>query len=213
MNNRIAIVGGGGLGRETLALIRQINAVNPVWDPVGFFDDAIPKGQRVGGIPILGSIKEIIKSDDITLVLAIGSPTVKKAIVSFPGIADRLFATLIHPSVVLANESGIRIGKGCVIAAGAKITTEVLIGNHVLINLNATIGHDTIIGDCSSIMPGVNLAGFVRLGKAVLVGSGASIINNSSIGDFAIVGAGAVVIEDVPGGATVVGVPARILKK
>jgi len=52
----------------------------------------------------------------------------------------------------------------------------------------------------------------VRVGRCAWVGIGANVIQCVSIGEYATVGAGAAVIRDVPAYATVVGVPARVIK-
>ena len=59
-------------------------------------------------------------------------------------------------------------------------------------------------------MPGATLAGEVRIEDFATVGSGAIVLPRVRIGTGAMVGAGAVVTKDVPAGATVVGVPARV---
>ena len=51
------------------------------------------------------------------------------------------------------------------------------------------------------------------LGQDVVVGCGATLLGPISIGDGAMIGAGAVVLHDVPVGATVAGVPARVIKE
>ena len=43
----IAIFGAGGFGREVACLLRKINAVEPTWNFVGFYDDGLEKGSRV----------------------------------------------------------------------------------------------------------------------------------------------------------------------
>ena len=62
-------------------------------------------------------------------------------------------------------------------------------------------------------MPGVNIAGHVTIGKNVMLGSVCNIINMVTIGDRSIVGMGAVVLNEVKEGRTVIGIPARELKK
>lgn len=203
MSEPIAIIGAGGLGREVLSLIRAL----PHWNCVGFFDDGKEKHSLVNGLPLLGSVADIRPEEPLSYVLAIGDPKTKREIV------DRLpahlrFATLIHPFVVLQDADSIVLDPGVIIGAGSILTTTIKIGRHTLVNLNCTVGHDVTIGPCSSVMPGVNLAGSVAIGKGVLVGSGANVLNGISVGDFARVGSGAVVTRAVAPGVTVMGVPA-----
>ncbi len=78
-----------------------------------------------------------------------------------------------------------------------------------MININATIGHGSVLGNCCSVMPGANLAGDVQLGNGVLVGSGANVLSGVKIGNGARIGSGAVVTKDVEEFTTVVGIPAK----
>jgi sugar O-acyltransferase (sialic acid O-acetyltransferase NeuD family) len=122
------------------------------------------------------------------------------------------FETIIHPNVEMSEY--VKIGTGTVVLAGSIISTNIDIGKHVQINLDCTIGHDAIIGDFSTIAPGVHISGWVQLGKRVRIGTGAVVIDGSpeeriSIGDDAIIGAGACVTKSIHSGLTVVGVPAK----
>lgn len=109
-----------------------------------------------------------------------------------------------------------------------EITTGVSLPAHARIGKGFYIGHfgniiihpDTVMGERCSISHGVTIgvlggdrAGVPRLGNDVYVGSGAKILGPVTIGDGAVIGANAVVLEDVPAGATAVGVPARIIVK
>ena len=206
----LLIYGAGGLGREVLSLVRS----SETFEVIGFLDDGVPKGTVINGIEVLGRRETIHAFESpVNLVLAFGDP-IRKSFVE--GKIDPLqvnYPVIKHLSVILQDDSTIRIGAGSILCAGTILTTDIQLGNHVLINLNCTIGHDTRVGDFTSMMPGVNVAGEVEIGRSVLVGSGANILNRVHIGDNSKVGMGSVVIHDVEPGKTVVGVPARYISK
>ena len=79
------------------------------------------------------------------------------------------------------------------------------IEERVIINWACTIGHDAIIGNYTTILPGVNLSGFVKIGECSSVGTGAAIIQHVNIGQNTIIGAGTVVIKDLPDNCTALG--------
>lgn len=207
----IAIVGAGGLGKEIAVLIGQINQVRKKWNLVGFFDDGIEAGSTVLSIPVSGGIDELnTAKKPLNIVIAIGNPAVKAAIVKRLTNPELKFPVLVHPSVSLGQE--ITVGEGSVIGAGSVLTVHITMGSHVLVNLNSTIGHDVTVGDYSSIMPGAHISGFVTIDKSVFIGTGAAVLQHVTIGEGAVIGAGAVVLKSVPGNTTVVGVPARAIK-
>lgn len=82
------------------------------------------------------------------------------------------------------------------------------------------IGETAIIGDDVTLYQGVTLGGrslsegkrHPTLGNNVVVGAGAKILGPFVVGDDARIGSNAVVLDPVPGGATVVGVPGRIVR-
>ena len=209
----IAIFGVGGFGREVLALIKDINKVELTWNVVGFFDDGYEKGELFNGYPNLGKMEDLNKwKTPLCLALAIGSPIIKKKILD--RITNPLvdFPTLIHPSVWIGDKEFVQIGKGCILCAGVMVTTNVQIKDFVILNLQCTVGHDTVINDHASFMPSVNISGEVTIEEGVYVGTGAKIINQLEIGEYTIVGAGAVVAKSLPAHCTAVGVPATPIK-
>ncbi|RNI31468.1 acetyltransferase [Rufibacter latericius] len=217
MNNeikRIAIVGAGGLGREVLMLLHQINHVTPRWKMIGFYDDASPAEPTICGFPYLGTVDELNDVDSpMNVVIAIGNCPAKT------DVADRLispmlhFPVLIHPSVHVYPEQKIHLGEGTIICQNCILTTNVTLGRHVLLNLACTIGHDTEIGDFCSLMPQVAVSGGVCLGMGVYGGTNSTILQNIEVGAFTTIGAGAVVTKELPCYCTAVGVPAQIIKQ
>lgn len=205
MRKPLYIYGAGGLGRELLALIRHCDE----WEPIGFIDDQLA-GSKVRGLPVMPGVAALQPLSQLNIIVAIGNPLTKMQIVKkLP--PDVNFPVLIHPTAVIMDTASVHIGRGSVLTAGTVLTSDIIIGDHVLVNLNATIGHNSKIGSFSSIMPGVNVAGEVTIGDCVLLGSGCNIRNSVIVGSGAQVGMGAVVIEKVPEGETVVGVPAKVL--
>jgi len=110
-----------------------------------------------------------------------------------------------------------RFVTGVEIHPGAKIGRRVFIDH----GMGVVIGETSEIGDDSLIYKGVVLGGtslekgkrHPTLGKNVVVGSNACILGPVKIGDGAKIGSGSVVIKSVPAGATVVGVPGKIVEK
>jgi serine O-acetyltransferase len=103
---------------------------------------------------------------------------------------------------------------------GIELPYTVELGRRVVIEHQSgiVIHGNSIIGDESVLRQGVTLGNRTaerpldapRLGKRVNVGAGAKILGAVTIGDDAQIGANAVVLDDVPAGATAVGVPAQI---
>lgn len=118
--------------------------------------------------------------------------------------------TVVHPSAIVAASA--RLGAGTFVAAGAIINPEACVGANAILNTGCTIDHDCSIGDHAHVAPGVNMSGAVYVGTGTLVGVGACVMPGARIGEWSVVGAGAVVVNDIPGRTVAVGVPAVGIK-
>ena len=94
---------------------------------------------------------------------------------------------------------------GTVVMAGVSINADTRIGFHCIINTNASI-------DYVYISPNAALAGNVLVKEGAHIGIGASIIQGVKIGRWSTIGAGAVIIDDIPDFAVVVGNPGKVIK-
>ena len=105
------------------------------------------------------------------------------------------------------------IGAGTVIMAGAIVQAGVNIGKHCIVNTKASIDHDSIMEDFSSLAPGTTLGGNVKIGKTSAVCIGATISHNIKVGENVIVGANSYVNKDLPKDTTCYGCPAKVIRK
>lgn len=106
---------------------------------------------------------------------------------------------------------------------GIEIHPAATIGRRVFIDhgMGVVIGETAVVGDECLLYKGVVLGGtslekkkrHPTLGRGVVVGSNACILGDIIIGDGAMVGSGSVVIRPVPPGATVVGVPGKVVRQ
>ena len=209
----LVIVGAGGLGREVLMLVRQINDVELRWNVLGFYDDQRPAAERVHELPWLGTIADLnAQSESVYAAVAIGNSHQRAEVVERLSSPHVHFATLVHPSVVVRPYQNVQFGPGCIICQACIFTCDIRLGRHVLLNLGCTVGHDAVLEDFCSLMPHANVGGEAHLETAVYLGTNASVINRVRVGARTIVGAGAVAVRDLPAACTAVGVPAQVIK-
>lgn len=212
MKTRVAIYGAGGFAREVAWLI---STRKDAFDFVGYIEDKSPEGRVLNGMPVR-SWEGFCESDQESLIsIGVGDPRARQKLADRCGAAGYSFANLVHRGVEMSDS--VERGAGSIICAGCALTVNIRVGRHVHINLLSTVGHDAVIGDFTTISPGVCISGNVHIGTGVFIGTGATIINGTAaqplvIGDRAVVAAGACVTTSLEADSLYAGVPA-ILKK
>lgn len=214
----LVVVGAGGFGREVIDVVDAINdaASAPVWDVVGIVDDSPSEVNlerlKKRGTPYIGTVEQVLNDFAPTqYVVGIGSPGVRRRIAEAFGKAGWPAATLIHPTVTLGFD--VQVGAGSVICAGVRLTTNIRLGQHVHLNPNVTVGHDTELGDFVSMNPMSSISGDCRIEDDVLVGVGGVVLNGVSVGKGSVIGGAACVVGDVAPDQIVVGVPAKKIRE
>lgn len=192
----IIIIGAGGIGREVAWIIEERNEVKPTWNIVGFVDEnSEMHGKVLNGYKVLGGFDTLDKLEfKPYVVVAIANCRVKKDIVAkLGGKFD--FATIVYPTVRVSKY--VEIGEGSIVYPGVILTVNTRIGNHVIISGNCGIGHDTVIGDYSSVLWGSNFSGYDIVGESCFIGVGTKIIQGININNENRIESGMTVTEDI----------------
>ncbi len=122
---------------------------------------------------------------------------------------DGRFVLMPHLGNVVIR-SGAEIGNNnCIDRA---VLGSTVIGGHSKIHNFVQVAHGVEIGENCLVTANVTVSGSTFIGNDVWIGPGVTISNKLKIGDSAYLSIGAVILSDVPPGATVVGNPGRIVK-
>lgn len=204
-DRRVLVVGAGGHARVCLeALVDSGHVV------VGCVSK---DGIGASGLPVA----VVGRTDDLVAVAAAVRATHSFVAVGDNATRQRLTAACRDAGLPLVNaisrfamvSPAASLGTGVAVLAGAVVNAAAVVGDGAVLNTRCSVDHDDVIGSCAHVSVGVALGGGVSVGDRALIGIGATVLPLRSVGADAVVGAGSVVVDDVPGGVLVVGVPAR----
>lgn len=212
------VYGAAGHGRDIMPVARQNLAQRGIAaDRLVFIDDA------PGGAEIVNSQRVM------TYVEFLAAPASRRhaaLAIADGGIRARLAAKLTGDGVDSFGVSAsnvvimddVAIGEGALLSPFVTLTSNIRIGRFFHANMYSYVAHDCTIGDFVTFGPAAKCNGNIVIEDYAYVGSGAVIKQGRPgaplvIGRGAIVGMGAVVTRSVPPGATVVGNPAREMRR
>ncbi len=212
-----AVYGASGCGRGIMPLAReQLRRQGVAPERLVFVDDGAP-GLSINGQRVLSYADFLAEpACERHIVLAIANSTVRERL-DAKCAADGIQAWSVVAANVVVMDDAV-IGEGSALSPFVTITSNIRIGRHFHANLYSYVEHDCVIGDFVTFAPGVKCNGNIVIEDHAYIGSGAVLKQGKPgqplvIGRGAVVGMGAVVTKDVPAGATVVGNPARIMKR
>lgn len=195
------VLGAGGHARSVAdAILRAGGSVLAV--------AGTPEGPdwRVPVIPGDDEALELASAERSSVALGIGGNRLRGSVFARVTAAGVPLPPVVARTATVAVDAA--LGAGTVVLEHAHVGPAAVLGSGVIVNTAAVVEHDCAIGHGAHIAPGATVLGGASVGAGALIGSGACVLPGVSVGDGAVVGAGAVVREDVPGGQTVVGIPA-----
>jgi sugar O-acyltransferase (sialic acid O-acetyltransferase NeuD family) len=163
---------------------------------------------------------EYVKPEDNTIPLSLFNPEEYAVMIAISDPKIRLdisqklpketkYFTFIHPTSIIMED--IEIGEGSFIGAYSILTTNIKIGKHAILNRGNQIGHDTIIGDFFSAMPGSIVSGNVRIHNYVYLGTNSSIREKLTIIDNVTIGLNTGIVKSIDKSGTYVGQNTRLI--
>jgi acetyltransferase EpsM len=204
------IVGAGGMGRELLGWIAGCAPdTRHRFQVTAFISEGDDGGSICHGLPVFAPDDWVGAAP--RFIIAIADPAEKKRIALSLAARGWIAETFIHDSAAVGLKA--QIGAGTVICPQCRISSDCVIGEHVLVNGGSGVGHDAVVGSYSSLLGTVSVNGNAHVGEGVLLGAGSMIYPGKKVGDWATVGLGSVVLRNVAGGATVFGNPAQRIDK
>ena len=214
---KIIIIGGKGNGTLVLSTIKDINIIKKEWEVLGFLNDR--ETDDIYGYPVLGkvdyeTVHKYMEDPDVFFYYALIS--VKLNYKFLPKLHNlqiplERFATLVHPTAVVADN--VKIGYGTVIMAQCCISAYSEVGNFVQMLPQSFMGTQAKLCDYAYMAPKAYVGAYSTLNVGAYMGPGSSIIEFQNMGEWSLAGMGTVIIKSVPDYTKVVGNPARVIGK
>jgi len=204
--SKIVILGAGGLAREVYWHLQG------QYTDFIFVDDVTDTSE----LKLNNRVYPVVKNWDFTeygvhlFIIGIGSPNAKRVMVEKAlSVGLKPAPTYVHPKSLVQDAI---LGVGGIIAPNCIVTTNVSIGDYVVLNISCTVGHDSVLRDFVTVNPGTHVSGNVIVGKNVTLGTGTAIREEIVIADDVSTGAQSAVVSDLSQAGVYVGVPAKLLK-
>lgn len=204
----VAIIGAGGFGREVLQYSLDAQAAGWPHRVVGFVDDRSDVLEQFDvPVSVLGGLADLGTIDVRAFIIAVGDPALRHSVADAVDDVSGILVSLIHPSAYVAPTA--QIGPGTLLCPYTLIAVDSIVGSNVAVNVYASIGHDSRIGEHCMISPYSAVTGAVSLGSESFLGTHCTIAPGTTIGRRSKVSAGSTVTRDAEAGSLLAGNPAR----
>ncbi len=210
MKSALFLCGAGNPEGVRLAL--RINEKQMKWEKIFICDDDMKKkGKQILGIEIIGPFESLRNANPETMevVNLIARTTIKRQ-TAFEKIKNYgiPFVSLIDPEV---DMFGVEYTNDIIIYHNVTFSAGAYIDRGSVVFTGAVVGHGCSVGKFCVIAPGAVLNARIVLEDGVYIGTNASILPDLKIGEWSTIGLNSGVVQDIPAGATAMGVPAELI--
>jgi UDP-3-O-[3-hydroxymyristoyl] glucosamine N-acyltransferase len=116
--------------------------------------------------------------------------------------------TFVHPTAFVSRNA--KIGKGVIIYPLCNIDQGVTVEDGSILLNSTIVAHDSEIGKCCYLAPGVCVSGFVKVERLCSIGSGSVITNNITIGENSTIAMATSITKDIPRDSFAIGNPFQL---
>lgn len=205
IKKQLVLIGAGGHAKSIIDSINEDEI-----EIIGFIDDN-KRGLHYG-IPILGSkIESIENYHEYYYFVSIGDVQCREKWFEKVKVMNLETLNIIDKTAYVSKTA--QLGKGNFIGKHAIINADSIIGNDNVINTRALVEHECIVGNHVHLSTNSVINGNVEIGDRVFLGSMAVCNGQQRIESDVTIGSGSVVINNIESCCTVVGVPARVIKR
>lgn len=199
----LLLLGCGGFGCEVAAWIAARSMPFAV---MGFLDDEKPDAHGV-----LGPIKGHEPRSDASYLTCFGQGRARNQVRTRLQAHGARFAILVSPDTMTATP--LDAATNSIFLGACSISSNVELGDDLLVQGFAVVGHDVAIGTGVTISSHAFIGGGARLGSFCTIHPHAVVLPKVEIGEGAVIGAGSVVIKNVEPYTTVFGAPAKMISR
>ncbi|MFY8136633.1 MAG: acetyltransferase [Flavobacteriales bacterium] len=193
---KVIILGTSGHSK----VVTDIFRASDEYEIVGYLSSD-QSSDQFENLPILGTEESFFASnslgEDLYFFIAVGDNFLRQQIsLKLRSLNTQIkFASAIHPSAVISPSA--KIGAGTCIMANTVINANSNIGSLCILNTAASLDHDCVMGDFSSLAPGVHTGGNVTIGTCSAISIGSIVVHKITIGEHTVIGAGSTVTKNI----------------
>lgn len=203
---KLLLIGAGGYAKSVIDAVDYFN-----YKIEGFIDEFSTEESHLGFPIVANSLESVEDAHKYVYFVCIGNNERRK--IWYERLCRlnlRMINVVDHSAIVSSHAV---VGNGNFIGKMAVINSGSIIGSNCIINTKSLVEHGCTLGDHVNLSTNAVVNGDVVVGDGSFIGSSSVTVGQIVIGKWAVVGAGTVVIRNVGDGETVVGVPARVIKK